>query len=510
MSTKRTALQEKRNKLVSDMVALNRRAETEHRDLTKDEDESFNRMDAEVQGIDKELGELRALEAGDKARREAQERRTAQLRALRMRPASADEQEQGYRDWLAAMRQFLVGGRETLRPEHVQAFADVRDLYRAHFMGNGADSRALEVGTAASAGNLTHPDFQASLLAAMEVLNPFMSLCDSITTSTGSDLIWPTIDDLGAEATIITETQSHAEQDPGAVGQLTLKAWQWSSGYVKVSLMALQDSLIPLDTLLYKLLSDRFSRGLRRRLTEGNGTAEPQGVTTALAAAVAYRKAAGASAITYDDIIDLFHAVAPYYRNGAVFMFHDDIVASLRKLKDANNTPMWQPSLQDGQPDRLIGRAFYPNEYLARAPQSGAVSMLFGNFKSIMLRYVSGMEIVRLNELGALSNQVYFLGRMRMDGRPMWPQADVSKSITASAIASNVLSATAANHGLRVGDWVITTGLTTNITVPVRVASVPTANTFTAPLTAANAADNGTAGAVVNKNKGRPIMGLIH
>ncbi len=42
---------------------------------------------------------------------------------------------------------------------------------------------------------------------------------------------------------------------------------------------------------------------------------------------------AGATTITYDNIVDLVHSVDPAYRAGARFMFNDTVLASIRKLK---------------------------------------------------------------------------------------------------------------------------------------------------------------------------------
>lgn len=74
-----------------------------------------------------------------------------------------------------------------------------------------------------------------------------------------------------------------------------------------------------------------------------------------------------------------------------------------------------------------------------------------------------------------------------------------SSAITASAIASNVLTVTvAAGHGWVAGQTVQTDGLTTDQTTSTAITST-TATTVVLPLTSADAADNGTSGTLLGR-----------
>jgi HK97 family phage major capsid protein len=48
---------------------------------------------------------------------------------------------------------------------------------------------------------------------------------------------------------------------------------------------------------------------------------------------------------------------------------------------------------------------------------ANAASLLFGNFKHFVIRDVRDVTLVRLNELGALLGQVYFLAFSRHDSK---------------------------------------------------------------------------------------------
>jgi HK97 family phage major capsid protein len=57
-----------------------------------------------------------------------------------------------------------------------------------------------------------------------------------------------------------------------------------------------------------------------------------------------------------DGLIGLMYALHPFYRSRGVFMANGTTIGTLRKLQDANKNYIWQPSVQAGQPDTLLGR----------------------------------------------------------------------------------------------------------------------------------------------------------
>ena len=55
---------------------------------------------------------------------------------------------------------------------------------------------------------------------------------------------------------------------------------------------------------------------------------------------------ASATAITIDEVLDLFYSLKAPYRNRAVFVMNDSTVKAIRKLKDGQGQYLWQPSVQ--------------------------------------------------------------------------------------------------------------------------------------------------------------------
>jgi HK97 family phage major capsid protein len=83
---------------------------------------------------------------------------------------------------------------------------------------------------------------------------------------------------------------------------------------------------------------------------------------------------------------------------------------------DSQNRPLWEPSIQVGVPDSLLGYGVVLNNYVP-VPAASAKSLLFGDFReAYVIRDVAGFQLLRLEERYADYLQVGFLGFQRSDG----------------------------------------------------------------------------------------------
>ena len=169
-----------------------------------------------------------------------------------------------------------------------------------------------------------------------------------VRTATGREVPWPTVNDTNNKGEIIAENAAVNQQDV-VFGQATTKPYMYSSKYVPVSLQLMQDSATNMQALLGRLLGERIGRIQADHFTTGTGTGQPRGITIDSPAG---KTLASAGVITTDDIYDLKHSVDPAYRQtGQGFVFADATLAALKKLKDSENRPLWQPGLAVGEPN---------------------------------------------------------------------------------------------------------------------------------------------------------------
>lgn len=176
----------------------------------------------------------------------------------------------------------------------------------------------------------------------------------------------------------------------------------------------LQDSAFDLPSFIARKLGERIGRKQATDFTTGDGSSKPNGIVTA---STAGKTAASATAIISDELIDLEHSVDPSYRPGAGWMFHDNILAAIRKLKESTtNAYIWQPGLQTGIPERILSYPFFINQKMASSIAASAKTILFGRLDKYNIRDVAEVRLVRMNERYADTDQVGFVAFLRSDG----------------------------------------------------------------------------------------------
>ncbi|UXN65826.1 phage major capsid protein [Phyllobacterium sp. A18/5-2] len=153
---------------------------------------------------------------------------------------------------------------------------------------------------------------------------------------------------------------------------------------------------------------------VNRHLTVGTGSAQPNGIVTAAGATAA----AAAAAIAFDDLIELEHSIDPAYRaaQSIRWMFNDNTLKLLRKIKDAEGRYIWQPAdVRGGAPASLLNYSYMINQHVANVGAS-AKSVVFGDFSKYAVRRVKELTTKRLVERYADFHQVGFIGFARFDG----------------------------------------------------------------------------------------------
>lgn len=289
------------------------------------------------------------------------------------------------------------------------------NLLQRGFVSN-EELRAQGITTGAAGGFLVPEGFRNVLVETMKFFGSMRAVAGGITTATGNKLPWPTNDDTGNEGSYLGENVAVTDLDL-IIGSAELEAHMITSRQVKVSFQLLQDSAFNLDAWLPKKLGERIARRENRAFTVGTGASEPQGAVTG--ALVGKTGAAGqVASVTYDDLVDLEHSVDVSYRTErSRFMFHDLTLAALRKVKDADQRPLWQPALSAAAPSTFNGRPYTVNNHMPVMAAS-AKSILFGDFESgYVIRDVRDVGLLRLTERYAEFLQVGFIAFARHDGQ---------------------------------------------------------------------------------------------
>ena len=272
-----------------------------------------------------------------------------------------------------------------------------------------------------SGGYLTHPEFSNRIAEAMRAVGGVRPLAQVIVSSTGSQLLYPMIDDTAVVAGIIGEGAQVTLQD-FADQQKAVDTYKYSTRFL-VSEELLQDNLFDLEALMLRLTSRRMERGSNLHFTTGNGTSQPQGF---IGDAPDGHTAAGATAIAYADLISLLHSVDPSYRvpGETYWMMHDAVLGVVRQITDSAGNAIWQLSAGPGIPDTLLGYPIQINQNMASTVATTNKTVAFGNWmEGYLVRDVMPLTFRRLDELYAENGQVGFVAHMRIGGETLFANA---------------------------------------------------------------------------------------
>lgn len=282
---------------------------------------------------------------------------------------------------------------------------------RAQLNTGLAEARTQSGATPASGGYLVPVDLADSIEVALKYFGGMRQVATILRTASGAVLNYPTNNDTTNVGAILSGTA--AEQDL-TFGNVPFGAYTYTTKQIPVQNELLEDSAFDLDAFIRSAFVNRVGRIQNTHFTVGTGTAQPTGVVTAATAGIT-AAVGGATSLTYNNFVDITHSVDVAYRPGAKFMFNDLTLAAARKIVDTLGRPLLGMGLNGGDPDAILGYKFVINNDVAPIAAS-AKSILFGDFSKFMIRDVANsLSIMRLSELGALSNTTIFVGFVRAD-----------------------------------------------------------------------------------------------
>ncbi len=155
----------------------------------------------------------------------------------------------------------------------------------------------------------------------------------------------------------------------------------------------LDDGYFNVESWLADELVNEFAQQEGAAFINGDGINKPKGFLTSTTAAskddarafgTLQHLATGvsgdfAASDPADILVDLIYSLRPVYRAGAVFVMNTNMVAEIRKFKDADGNYLWRPSLAEGSPATLLGYSVVEAEDMPDK-DAGSLSIAFGNF----------------------------------------------------------------------------------------------------------------------------------
>lgn len=407
MSKRLNELRQQRNQLVTQARGILDKAETEKRGLNADEQKSYDDIFAkqdELRGqiereerqieLERQLADsqLRHGQGGDDGGRGEQEQR-------------GKTGPRGTEEYRAAYDAFLRGGIGSLDADQ---------------------KRALSAGAGSEGGFMIAPEQTVSgLIKSLDDVVLIRQWATKHTVPTAASLGAVSLDSDPADADWTTEIATGGEDSSMGFGKRELIP-QPLAKRIKVSNNLLRRAPAA-EALVMARLAYKFGISEEKGFLTGNGSKKPLGLFAASNDGIPTSRDVSAgntsTAIGMDGLIAAKYSLKAQYLRNAKWLFHRDGVKQIAQIKDTAGQYLWEPSKKQGEPDMVCGLPIFMSEYVPNTFTTGQYVGLLGDFSFYWIADALDMQIQRLVELYAESNQTGFIGRKETDGQPVLGEA---------------------------------------------------------------------------------------
>lgn len=358
-------------------------AATESRDLSAEEAEQFDRINAELDSAD---ARLKTIVDAEQRNREIEESR-ARLGV----PAD-------------------LGATVTASVEKTDDDT-IRSLLNGEIRSARFEKRAILTSTSGGAVPTSVFDRIVQQLVQTNVVR---NVATVVSTNSGETLNVPTSTAFST-ATIVGEAAQTSPSDP-TLATRALGAFKYSV-LVQLSNELAADGAVDTGGFLALQAGNALGVATRGHMTTGaTGGTNPVGILTSSTAGKT-GVASVAGAFTGDDLIDLRYSVGSAYtvNPGVGFMLNNTAMSAARKLKGtANDHYLFAPGM-NGDPDSLLGFPVYLNDSMPN-PAATVKSVLFGHFPSYYIREVNGIDVAISDDFAFDYSVRTFRVQLRTDG----------------------------------------------------------------------------------------------
>jgi HK97 family phage major capsid protein len=229
------------------------------------------------------------------------------------------------------------------------------------------EAKALQAGIDSDGGYLLPPPMMGRIVKKVYELSPLRAMFSQVQIS-GNDI--EGIEDLeeAASGGWVTETAPRTETNTPKVGRWRIEAHEEYAS-PKITQRLLDDNAFDAEAWLSNKVGNKFARTEAAAFVTGTGVGQPRGFTSYPTAETADGSRAwgtlehvktGASGAFHttqaDPLFELIAAFKPVYLQNASWVTNRQVIAAIRKFKTTTtNEYIWQPGLQLGQPDRILG-----------------------------------------------------------------------------------------------------------------------------------------------------------
>ncbi|MBC7860294.1 MAG: phage major capsid protein [Burkholderiaceae bacterium] len=256
---------------------------------------------------------------------------------------------------------------------------------------SGDERKALSAGSDPDGGYMLPQSTVGRMVTKIFEQSTMRQLANVQTIST--DKLEGMVDNNEADAGWVSEIGTRSDTGTPQVGKYEIQAHEMYA-MPKISQKLIDDAATDVEGWLASKVSDKFARVEGAGFTTGNGVGKPRGLFAYDTAATSDDTRAwgmfehiktGANGAFHttkaDPLQELIGAFKDQHLQNAQFLMRREMRTAIRKMKEATSDRyLWEPSLQAGQPDRLLGYVARIDQYVP-AMATDSLSLAFGDFK---------------------------------------------------------------------------------------------------------------------------------
>jgi HK97 family phage major capsid protein len=397
-------LRQERAKLYHDARAMLDAAEKEDRDFTEEEQTNYDTM----------------LEDADKLRKryeriEQQEATERELQRATTEVVEADDGE--------------TRDQATTGPRGTRAYEDAFNRYLDGGRITPDEQRALQVDDSEAGGyTVVSEQFINKFIQAVDN-QVFIRQWATVLPVTSADSVGAvSLDADPADPTWTSELLIGSEDTTMDFGKRALHPHPLAQ-FIKVSRTLLRKSVKPVEQLVRERLAYKTGVVMEAAFLTGDGANSPLGVMTASDNGISTGRDVStgniATDVRFDGLYEAKYTLKGQYWPRARWMFHRDGIKRIAKLKDGEGRYIWSVSQREGEPDTVLGFPCYMSEYMSNTWTASLYVGILGDFSNYWIADSLAMQIQRLDELYAATNQVGFISRLESDAMPVLEEAFV-------------------------------------------------------------------------------------
>lgn len=348
------ALFERRAKLRSDMNAMVEKADTEKRALSEEEAAAFDEAEAEIKALDETI---------------------ARIKRMRGIPDEPDASQDGSSD-----------GADVLSEEE-RAFAD-------YVTGKAMELRAGEQNVTMGNNGAIIPTSIAD-----KIIKKIKDVCPILERATMYNVkgtlkvpVWGKANTTHDIAVGYQTEFTDITADAGKFTSIDL------SGYLAGALVLIGRSVenngaFSVVDFITTQIAEEVAAWIEGQLLTGTGTSAAQGALNCDNTLTA----AGATAITADELIELQSKVKQAYQGDAIWIMNPATFTAIKKLKDSNNRYLLQDDITGDFPFRLLGKPVYLSDNMP-AVAASAKTILYGDMRGLSVNFRENISVEVLRE----------------------------------------------------------------------------------------------------------------